>query len=199
MVLADPGFVYQKPKLPPLEGLVPTPWEVWAPSSPTLVTCPLFLSTIHRQTDGTGVRPSCHAPMPGGNWRRGRATNHGQVQAKYLALSKCPRGRKKQWSSTWSRKEPISLSPRSTKHSALHCPSSLPHLVAKGLKSGKEARPAEQDVGGEGKEGFINKRSNIESEGEGKEEGCMGRGWSPEREAEACTVSEKIASSLIFF
>lgn len=54
--------------------------------------------------------------------------------------------------------------PFSQKHKAF-CPAlpiQPPTPAAKGLKSGKEARPAEQD-GGRGEEGFIN--SDITSEG----------------------------------
>lgn len=64
----------------------------WGSIEPCSSHVPLLMSfTIHRQTDGTVVGPSCHAPMPGGNWRRGRATSHGQAQAKYLALNRCPK------------------------------------------------------------------------------------------------------------
>ena len=95
MALADPGFASPKPKLPPLRVWCPDNAEKSGSIKPRSSPVPLFLSfTTHRRTHGTVVRPSCHGPMPGGNWRRGRLPSHGQPQAKYLALNRCPWGKK---------------------------------------------------------------------------------------------------------
>lgn len=60
-------FCLPKPKTYSPEVLGPT-LRSWGSIEPYSSHAPLFLSfTIHRQTNGTVVRLSCHGPMPGGN------------------------------------------------------------------------------------------------------------------------------------
>lgn len=199
-----PWFCLSKTKTSSPACLVPIYAEKSGSIKPRSSPVPLFPSfTTHRRTHGTVVRPSCHGLMPGGNWRRGRATQPWATPGQIFGPEQVPMGQEeKQGSSAWSRKKLIRLSPRSTKHSVLQALSVVSPIhpaspAAKGLKSGKAAVPAGQDLRGEGKEGFINKQQYWEWK-EGGEEGWRSRVWSPERETAACTVAEKTGKGFDF-
>lgn len=92
--------------------------------------------------------------------------SHGQLQAKYLALNRCPRGRKNNDPSLGQEKSQSAFLPEAQnilpfRHYLRILPIQHALPAAKGLKSGKEATSAGQDMGGVGKEGFINKFKAI--------------------------------------
>lgn len=159
LVLADPGFAYQKPKLPPLGVWCPYPEELGLLQALSSSRVPLFLSfTAHRQTNGTVVRSSCHGPMPGGNWRRGRTTQPWATPSQMFGLEQVPMRQKKKKKILHLIKKKANQ-PFSQKHKAFF-PSNIDCSIspiqpespaAKGLKSGKKATPAGEDLGREGR------------------------------------------------
>lgn len=173
----------------------------WGSSSPTVAVCHSLSFIIPRQTNGMVVRPSCHGPVPGGNWRWGRAALPRATPSQIFGPQQMSLGKKKTLILHSIKKKPISLCPRSTKHSALQALPEYPTRgpaspAAEGLKSGKEATSAGQDMERVGKESFINKLIAILRVRGG---GQRGRGWCPERGAAVCTVAEKIENSFDFF
>lgn len=130
----------------------------------------------------------------------------GQPQAKYLALNRCPWRRKNNDPPLDQEKSQSAFVPEAQSIPPFrHCLSILPIgpalPVARGLKSGKEATSAEQDVEGCGEgESYKQTYSNIERESEGREgRGVRGtEAWCTEREAAACTEAEKIEQFKFF-
>lgn len=136
------------------------------------------------------VRPSCHGPMPGGNLRWGRAAQPWATPSQICGPQQMFMGKKK-WSSTWSRKKPISLYPRSTKHSALQVLPEYPAhptclTCSQGPEVWKGSYICRAGHGGKGKESFINKLIAIL-----KVKGGRGRGSEGQR-----LVPRKGSSSL---
>lgn len=95
MVLADPGFASPKPKLPPLRVGCPYTLRSRAPSSPALVLC--HSSRPSRPTGGHVVQsdPAVMDLCLGETGEGAGLPSHGQPQAKYLALNRCPWGKNK--------------------------------------------------------------------------------------------------------
>lgn len=96
MVLADPGFACQKPKIPPLGIWCPHPEKSGA-HQPLLYPCATLCPS--QSTGRQMVWWSDPAVMDlclGETGDRAGLPSHGQLQVKYLALNRCPRGRKKQ-------------------------------------------------------------------------------------------------------
>lgn len=171
MVLADPGFACQKPKIPPM--------GIWCPCSEKLGIIKPYSSHVPLSV--------LHNPQAD-KWYGGQTQLSWTYAWGKLEMGQgCPAvGNPKPniWPSTDVHGEEKTMilhlikkkvnQPSSQKHKAIlpfrHCLSILPIgpalPVARGLKSGKEATSAEQDVEGCGEEeSYKQTYSNIESEG----------------------------------
>lgn len=184
MVLAVPGFASPKPKLPPLRVWCPYTLRSRAPSSPALVLC--HSSRPSQPTGGHMVQSSDPAVMDlclGETGEGAGLPSRGQPQAKYLALNRCPWGKKK------NRAPPLDQEkanpPFSQKHKAF-CPSglvcSLPHpsclTCSQGPEIWKGSCACRAGLAGRGKGGLYKQTyGNIESERrEGKRVGGVESG-----------------------